>query len=269
MNHPPLIFKYGGGTNTVALACWFREQGIRPDRIQFSDTGGERPETYEHVAMMDGLMQSWWGIGITRCYPTRAGEPITLEQDCLNKGLMPSISYGLRGCSQRFKHEPMEKDLKAWAKEHGVTEIVSAIGYAADEMSRVVKAPTSSDLLKNLRETYRYPLVEAGWRFEECVEAIKRHGLPLPGKSACFFCAATTVGEVLKMRVTHPELIARALVIEDKAQAKNKHVRGLGGENNLWRDWLAADASQMKLLLDVEPVHLPCGCYDGKSACAA
>jgi hypothetical protein len=34
MNSPPLIFKYGGGTNTVAMACGMRERGIRPDRIQ-------------------------------------------------------------------------------------------------------------------------------------------------------------------------------------------------------------------------------------------
>lgn len=109
-----------------------------------------------------------------------------------------------------------------------------------------------------------YPLVEWNWRREDCIATIKRHGLPQPGKSACFFCPASKRGEVLKMRDEQPELLARALEIERRAQTgANRQVRGLGGERNLWSTWLAADADQSKLWLDIEPMHAPCGCYDG------
>jgi hypothetical protein len=53
------------------------------------------------------------------------------------------------------------------------------------------------------------------------------------------------------------------LEIEDAAQLTNTTKRGLGGQNNLWRNWLALDAAQQKLWDDIEPTHIPCGCYDG------
>ena len=60
-----------------------------------------------------------------------------------------------------------------------------------------------------------------------------------------------------------PELLARALEIERKAQATITSPRGLGGQNNRWADWLAMDAAQAKLMLDIEPHEIPCGCVDG------
>lgn len=69
--------------------------------------------------------------------------------------------------------------------------------------------------------------------------------------------------EVYHLRDEYPELLARALEIEDAAQTTNTTKRGLGGQNNLWRNWLAMDAAQQKLWDDIEPTHIPCGCYDG------
>jgi 3'-phosphoadenosine 5'-phosphosulfate sulfotransferase (PAPS reductase)/FAD synthetase len=48
-----LSVAFGGGTNSTAMLCGFRERGIKPDLILFADTGGELPETYEHVMEMD------------------------------------------------------------------------------------------------------------------------------------------------------------------------------------------------------------------------
>lgn len=261
-----LAVSFGGGTNSTAMLCGLRERGIRPDVIIFADTGGELPHTYEHTALMNAQTQVWWGVEIQTVYPTRKGQPITLEQDCENKGLLPAISYGRRSCSQRFKHEPMEKRLKELAKAAGVTEIRKAIGYDAGEGHRGRNAPESAMLAKGIRETYWYPLREWGWGRAECEAAIARHGLPLPGKSSCFFCAARKPSEVLRLRDEHPDLMARALAMEAKAQARHRSKIGLGGARNLWADWLANDAAQGKLMLDIEPLHLPCGCYDGEDS---
>ena len=43
------IVSYGGGTNPTAMIIGMREAGTPVDMIVFSDTGGERPETYEHI----------------------------------------------------------------------------------------------------------------------------------------------------------------------------------------------------------------------------
>lgn len=37
------IVTYGGGTNSTAMLIGMVKQGIIPDRILFSDTGGEHP----------------------------------------------------------------------------------------------------------------------------------------------------------------------------------------------------------------------------------
>lgn len=93
--------------------------------------------------------------------------------------------------------------------------------------------------------------------------AICRHGLPQPGKSACYFCPAMKRSEVIRLKDEHPELLERALEIERRSQKTNRTNRGLGGEGNKWSDWLAMDAAQAKLLLDIEPNEVPCACMDG------
>lgn len=174
----PLAVSYGGGTNSTAMLCGFRERGIRPAIVIFADTGNER-------------------------------------------------------------------------------------GYGFDEPGRGKKAPTSKTLKTNLRETYWYPLREWGWDRAACVAAIQRHGLPLAGKSACWFCPSSKPSEVLKLRDEAPDLLARALEIERRAQARNTTPRGLGGARNLWSNWLNDSDSQGVFVLDLEPVHVPCGCTDG------
>lgn len=235
---PKLAVSFGGGTNSTAMLCGFRERGLRPDVILFADTGNEKPHTYEHVAFMSAQVQAWWGVPLETVFPTRKGEPITLEQDCLNKGLLPSLAYGRRSCSQRFKHEPLEKRLVKWAREHKVSEITKAIGYGYDEMGRGRTAPEMSALAVGISEKFWYPLREWRWGRAECVAAIARHGLPQPGKSACWFCPASKKSEVIWLRDTHPSLYAAAVHMEDTAR-DGKHgldtVKGLG-RNFAWKD---------------------------------
>jgi hypothetical protein len=39
---------------------------------------------------------------------------------------------------------------------------------------------------------------------DECVQAIQAAGVPLPGKSACFFCPSSKQREVLDLKRRHP-----------------------------------------------------------------
>ena len=255
-----LAVSFGGGTNSTAMLCGMYERGIKPDLLMFADTGSEYPQTYEHVAMMQAQVQAWWGIEMQIVKKLRAGEFEGLERECLRGGKLPALAYGSRACSVKYKHEPQNRLMKAEMKKLGLTVGTRAIGFDAGEAHRV--KPSTDIWADNW-----YPLVEWNWRRAECMAAIERHGLPQPGKSACFFCPATKRGEVLRMKEQQPELIERALEIERRAQTGvNRQVRGLGGERNLWENWLAQDKAQGKFALDLEPVHLPCGCYDGGSA---
>ena len=60
----PLVVAYGGGTNSTAMLCGFREIGIKPDLILFADTGAEQPHTYKHVEYMKVIVREWFGLEI-------------------------------------------------------------------------------------------------------------------------------------------------------------------------------------------------------------
>jgi hypothetical protein len=70
--------------------------------------------------------------------------------------------------------------------------------------------------------------MEWGFNREKCKEIIAGAGLPVPVKSACFFCPASKKHEIAWLQEHHPELLERALQIERNAQAKLKSVKGLG-----------------------------------------
>ena len=75
---------------------------------------------------------------------------------------------------------------------------------------------------------YWYPLWQ--WRYdrEKCKQIIAGAGLPVPMKSACYFCPASKKPEILWLQEHHPDLLARALQIERNAQEKLTSVKGLG-----------------------------------------
>lgn len=252
-----LAVSYGGGTNSTAMLCGFVDKAVKPDLILFADTGAEMPHTYDHVAFMQTKVQEWWSMEIVVVRVPN----LTIIDHCEKTHMLPSLAYGHRSCSQKFKHEPMEDYIKAWATAK-VSEFTKAIGYGADEGHRVNGKPLTKQLRVGLTETYWYPLVDWQWRREECMAAICRHGIPQPGKSACFFCPASKRSEVLRLAKNHPELMKKALEIENAAQARHRTVVGLGGIGNLWVDWLSMDEAQGKLMLDIEPVHMPCHCTD-------
>lgn len=250
-----LVVAFGGGTNSTAMLCGFRERGIKPDLILFADTGGELPETYEHVMEMDTQCRIWWGIGIETTSAKYKGTHEGLENECLRLKRLPSLAYGHRGCSVKHKTQPWNKIVKPWAQG---CHVVKAVGFGSDESHRVIGSPM--DWHSNW-----YPLTEWGWRRQECVEAIARHGLTQPGKSACWFCPAMKRGEILKLKRERPDLFKRALAIESNAILKSPG-RGLGGQSLRWENVDANDSAQGKLwdyLDENDEAPIPCGCYDG------
>jgi hypothetical protein len=77
------------------------------------------------------------------------------------------------------------------------------------------------------RYVYEYPLREWGWDRERCVTEIEAAGLPVPPKSACFFCPATQPEELVELHRKHPELTERIVAIEDAAKPNLRKVEGL------------------------------------------
>lgn len=249
------MLAYGGGTNSTALAIECVKRGIKIDVITFSDTGGERPETYRYIDMFSKWLQKNGLPPITKVYPN-----YTLESDCLRRNRLPALAYGFKTCSLQFKRQPQEKymnNLEVAKAEwkHG-RSVIKLMGYDAGEPHRAKK----SDDNKYICE---YPLIEWDIDREGCKKIIETAGLPQPGKSSCFFCPSMKKHEILALNQDHPDLLQRALAIEENADLLT--VKGLGREW-AWRDLIRYENSQEKLFGKCQTwyeTNVPCECYDG------
>ena len=166
------------------------------------------------------------------------GNRLTLETECLRSGTLPSIAYGFKRCSQKHKVGPQEKFCNhhplcraVWQAGNRVTRF---IGYDAGERKRYEHSRKFNEADKKYEN--RYPLIEDWhWTRDDCIRAIQEAGLPLPGKSSCFFCPSMKREEIEALKRQHPDLYRRALAIEENAMPHLKTVKGLG-RNYAWKE---------------------------------
>jgi hypothetical protein len=227
---------YGAGVNSTAMLIGLHRRGIRPDRILFADTGGENPETYGYLPVIQRWLAS---VGYPQVITVRrTGRYASLEEDCLAHDTLPSLAFGLKSCSLKWKRDPQDAYCKnEWpeaARACGRGErIAKLIGYDAGpaDMRRLKEITEPAEIA---RFEHFYPLIDWGWDRERCREEIAREGLPVPPKSACFFCPASKWAEVRKLAHNHPRLADRAVTLEVNA-AQGKH--GLRSTRGLGRNW--------------------------------
>lgn len=207
---------------------------------------------------------------IVKREPTIKADYLTLEEECTQRGQLPSRAYGFSKCAFKWKVNPQIAWMKTWAPAVEAwaddRSVYKAIGFHIDEQRRV-----KGDLDKGVKLVY--PLIEWGWDQRACRDAIARSGLPQPVKSACFFCPSSSKSEVARLARESPELFTRAVAIETVADSKMREVmaadpqfvRTVVGLGRHWT-WLsigAAAVSQCQLVFDDAAESLPCGCHDG------
>jgi hypothetical protein len=183
----PLVVAYGLGVNSTAMLIEFAGRGIRPDLILFADTGGEKPETYQYLQVIRPFLASvgFPDVIVVRYQPKWA-EYSTLEGQCLHTGTLPSLAYGGKSCSLKYKRQPQDKFVRGWEPARKCWarggKVVKAIGCDAGPAdSRRIRYEEDEEY------RYWYPLASWGYDRQRCQEIILRAGLPVPVKSACFF----------------------------------------------------------------------------------
>ena len=225
------VVSFGGGTNSTAMIIGMYLHKIPIDLILFADTGGEQPHTYEFIETFNGWLEKHGLPQITSVqYHDKDGNRLTLEQECINSGTLPSIAYGFKRCSLKHKIGTQEKFCnnyqpckEVWASGQRVQKY---IGYDAGETRRIQHAAPIDEADKKYEK--HYPLYEWGWTREECVRVIERAGLPKPGKSSCFFCPSMKKKEIQALWENYPDLFQRAIALEHGSAARNVNVKGLG-----------------------------------------
>ena len=257
-----LLVCYGGGINSTAMLERFSDGGVIPGLILFSDTGdgnarpGERPDTYSFIEEFSERLKR---KGLPAIITVRkGGEDETLYERCLRRGELPSLAYGFRSCSEKYKiramnvfcnhFPPFIQEWKAGAK------VVKAIGFDAGEPHRAKESPDPK------YENW-YPLIEWGWDRDDCQAYLQERGLK-PGKSSCFFCPAMKKPEIIQLRKEHPQLLKKALAMEDVALTNLTSVKGLGRRYS-WKEFLLEYDANHETCQTGAEIEEPCGCYDG------
>jgi 3'-phosphoadenosine 5'-phosphosulfate sulfotransferase (PAPS reductase)/FAD synthetase len=242
-----IVVAYGGGTDSTGMLVEIVRLGIPIRAILFADTGGELPRTYAFVKLFSFWLtqKGYPAITWVRNTPSRGtnkGIPQDLFANLWRNQTLPPVAFNFHTCSERFKIRPQQAWIQSqdWAQETWSQKkrILQLVGFESDEGYRINR--THPLIEKSGKFSGHYPLVEWGWTRARCEAAILEAGLPLPGKSACFFCPMRKEAEIAQLASEEPALFEKALALEDRAlqsgKIRNPEIRGLGGRKLNWNE---------------------------------
>jgi hypothetical protein len=214
------VVSYGGGVQSTGLLVLAAQGRIDFPIFLFSNVGddSEDPATLQYVERYAKPYAATHGIQLIELRRTRRdGTTETLHGRLTRPGSrslpipvrMSSGAPGTRSCSADFKIRVIGRWLKAMGASADNPAKVG-IGISLDEIERV-----------NARraEPYErpvYPLLdhEPPLRRIDCERIIAAAGLPVPPKSACWFCPFKRPATWSEMRRDRPDLFARACDLE-------------------------------------------------------
>lgn len=256
----PVAVAYGAGNNSKAMLARMVVDEEPIDLILFADTGAEHDRTYWDLRNFSDWLDERGYPRIQRVrYVEATGRLETLEERCLRTQTLPSIAYGYKACSEKYKARPQHSFMKewppamrAWASGGRVTKL---IGFHAGEPHR---AKNYSDD----KYAYRYPLIEWGWDNEACLKYLRELNLPIPGKSSCFFCPNMRAWEIRALKETEPDKFERALAMERNAKPSLTTIKGLGRDWS-WEDLNRQFDTQGEFSFQTVRDEMPCECSDG------
>lgn len=208
---------YGGGVQSTALLVLAAQERIDFKTFLFANTGddSEHPDTLRFVREVAKPYAEANGIELVELHKTRYGEPDTLRQ-ALDRGRMvipvrrskdgPPMS---RSCTADYKIGVVAKELKrrGATKENPATV---ALGISVDEIER---AKPGLDP-KNPEQIREYPLLDLGMHRRDCRDVIADAGIPVPPKSACYFCPFHDVEAWRALKRYTPGLFAASVELE-------------------------------------------------------
>jgi hypothetical protein len=250
------VINYSGGLNSTAMTLLLLEEQKPIDYVIFADTGEEKPETYQSIQVFKRYLFDKYSLNITIVRRMVSGKPQTLSEYCQQHVILPSFHW--RFCTDKFKIRPIRQFLKSVAKKE--TSFVEYIGFDADEWERVKKSYWSDT-------TYSYPLIDYDIHRIDCECIIKRHGLPIPPKSSCYFCPFTKPQELAELQEKHPDLIAKMKELEEYVNNHNSTRKKPFRLFNQYtvQQWIDIGKGKLKgekLQLWLFDVRKPCVCID-------
>lgn len=210
---------YGGGVQSTALLVLAAQSRIDYRIFLFANVGddSEHPDTLRYVRDVAMPYAAEHGIDIHELHRIKRDGATETLYGRLTKPGSRSIGIpvrmngngapGKRACTADFKIKVIAK----WQREHGATKevpAVCALGISVDEVHR---ARSSSGIAT---QVLTYPLLDLGLRRQDCMNVIADAGLPVPRRSACFFCPFHKLDQWRDMKRDEPELFERSVALE-------------------------------------------------------
>lgn len=218
------FFSYGGGVQSTAALVLAAQGKIDFPVFLFANVGddSEHPDTLRYIEEVAKPYAAEHGIELTEVRQTRYGQPRTLYEETVDPALrgvpipihFENSGIGMRSCTKNYKVVPISKE----TKRRGATEEVPAIlglGISIDEYQRM-------NTSRIAWQTFEYPLIDLRLSRRDCQAIIAAAGLPLPRKSACWFCPYTRITDWRQMKERQPELFQRAVIFERDLQVKQQ-----------------------------------------------
>jgi 3'-phosphoadenosine 5'-phosphosulfate sulfotransferase (PAPS reductase)/FAD synthetase len=212
------VISYGGGQQSNALLVLAAQGRIPYKTFLFANVGddSEDPRTLDYVDTVAKPYAQQHGLEIVelRRVMKRTGEERSLYQQVMRPSRtidipmrMDNGAPGNRNCTKDFKIKLIEQQLIRMGATAEQPATVG-IGISVDEMHRANNRRNSAV------ENTVYPLLELGLRRTDCQRIILDAGLPLPPKSACWFCPMKRPEEWQSLRRERPDLFAKACELE-------------------------------------------------------
>lgn len=268
---PPRAFSFGGGTQSTAALVLAAEGRLDYRTFLFANVGedSEYPDTLRYLERIAIPFARAHGIELTEVRRRdRHGRPQTLlgrierspRSIPIPVRMGPSGAPGNRTCTAEFKIRVIERELRRRGATKEARAVVG-IGISTDEPGRVGAEldPRSPYQLR------RYPLYEMGLSRADCQKVIRDAGLPLPPRSAGWFCPFHSAEEWRRLARRDPALFERACALEDELHGRGEALgRGeffLTRHGVPLRDLFHGD--ELALFEDEDPLGLEAGCGSG------
>jgi hypothetical protein len=248
------ILSYGGGVQSTALLVLAARGEVQIDAALFANVGddSEHPATLRYVRDVAAPFAAAHGVRLellTRVN-RRTGQVETLMQYLQRPGSrsvpipvrMANGAPGTRSCTVDFKMRVIAR----WLKKNGATVADPAtvlIGFSFDEVHRMGKVHNRPF------ETMTYPLIDRRLVRDQCAALIADAGLPVPPKSACYFCPYHRPTVWRDMARREPDLFEKAANLETMLNER----RVVLGKDPVWLTRFnkplreAIDTSQLEL----------------------
>ena len=226
--NPMKVFSFGGGVQSVAALVLSAQGKLPYTHFIFANVGddSENPDTLsymENVVWPYAVKHHLQMVVVKR--DRKSHQSQTLLQHIWEANgdipipiFFPGRLPSSRNCTSQWKIKVIEKWMKDQAGASKQNRIPIGIGISVDESHRMRTDDPE-------REPYlikEYPLIELMMTRAMCQDVIHKAGLPIPPKSACWFCPYKLRSDWANLRTKHPILWTRAVEIEEYINDKRK-----------------------------------------------